>query len=91
MKTHNLPQRVFNSPCIEFVNFKDGSHMNLIKLKKPYANGNSYAIHETTEASLLKSRMFKTLKEAETFFNAMVQSWTYASPIRNRGTHPQHY
>ena len=43
-----LPKRVFNSPLIKSVNYADGSHINMIKLIKPYANGNAWAIHETT-------------------------------------------
>ena len=45
-----LPKRVFNSPLIEFANFEDGSHVNLIRLNKPYANGIKYAVYETTKS-----------------------------------------
>ena len=37
-----LPKRVFNSPLIKFVNYEDGSHINMIKLIKPYANDNDF-------------------------------------------------
>ena len=43
-----LPKRAFNSPLIEYANFQDESFVNLIKLNKPYANGISYAVYETT-------------------------------------------
>ena len=46
-----LPKRVFNIPLIAFTNFEDGSFVNLIKLNKPYANGVSYAVYETTKSA----------------------------------------
>ena len=69
-----LPNRVFNSPLIEFANFEDGSHVNLIKLNKPYANGLSYAVHETTKIPFCSNGMFKTIEQAQAKFNLMVKN-----------------
>jgi hypothetical protein len=66
-----LPQRVFNSPLIKFANFEAASRfINLIRLTKPYANGDAYAISEGMEDGL----MFKTLEQAERKFDSMVES-----------------
>jgi len=80
-----LPKRVFNSPLIKYVNFADGSHVNLIKLIKPYANGYAYAVHETTKSTFCSNGLFKTLKQAEEKFNLMVKNGSYESEIRNQG------
>lgn len=69
-----LPQRVFNSPLIRYANFKDGSHVNLIRLSKPYANGISYAVHETTKSSFCSNGLFKTYEKAIEKFNLMVEN-----------------
>jgi hypothetical protein len=69
-----LPKRVFNSPLIRYANFKDGSHVNLIRLSKPYANGNSYAVHETTKSPFCSNGLFKTYAQAIEKFNLMVKN-----------------
>lgn len=80
-----LPKRVFQSPLIEFVNFEDGTHVNLIKLNKPYANGDSWAVHETTKSIFCSNGMFKDFNSAKDKFNLMVKNGTTSSPIKNRG------
>ena len=80
-----LPKRVFNSPLIEFANFKDGSHVNLIRLNKPYANGSAYAVHETTKSPFCSNGMFKTYEKAKEKFELMVRNGTHESELRNRG------
>lgn len=80
-----LPKRVFNSPLIKWANFKDGSHVNLIRLSKPYANGLSYAVHETTKNPFCSNGMFKTYEEANDKFNLMVNSGSKTSPLVNSG------
>ena len=66
-----LTRRVFNSPLIKFANFEDGKrNINLVRLIKPYANGDAYVIHECTKDGM----MFKTLEQAETKFDSMVAS-----------------
>lgn len=82
--SHTLPRRVFNSPCIEFANFEDGSHVNLIRLIKPYANGYSYAVHETTKSAFCSSGMYKTYDAAKKKFELMVKNGQSESPLRNR-------
>ena len=69
-----LPKRVFRSPLIRYANFEDGSHVNLIRLVKPYASGHSYAVHETTTSPFCSSGLFKTYKSARDKFNLMVQN-----------------
>lgn len=80
-----LPQRVFNSPLIEYVNFEDGSHVNLIRLNKPYADGRAYAVHETT-AFFCSNGMFKTYRAAKKKFDLMVRNGEQVSPISSHGT-----
>jgi len=80
-----LPKRVFNSPLIKFANFKNGSHINLIRLIKPYANGNSYAIHETTKNSFCSNGMFKTEAKAKEKFELMVRNERRKNELRNEG------
>jgi hypothetical protein len=67
-----LPSRVFNSPLLIAANFTDGTHINLIELKTPYANGQRYAIHDATPAA--NSRMFKSLTVARRVFDEQVQA-----------------
>lgn len=80
-----LPKRAFNSPLIEYANFKDGSHVNLIRLMKPYANGISYAVHETTKSPFCSNGMFKTYQKAKNKFELMVRNAKYESELLNRG------
>ena len=76
-----LPKRVFNSPLIRFANFKDGSHVNLIRLNKPYASGYSYAVHETTKSPFCSNGLFKTYEKAREKFNLMVHNGSYESEV----------
>jgi len=85
MSYPTLPKRVFNSPLIEFANFEDGSHINLIKLIKPYANGNAYAVHETTKSTFCSNGMFKTYEKAKEKFELMVQNAMHGSSLKERG------
>lgn len=80
-----LPKRVFNSPLIEYANFKDGSHVNLIKLSKPYANGISFAVHETTKSAFCSNGMFKTLGQAKKKFDLMIKNAKLVSEIVSQG------
>jgi hypothetical protein len=80
-----LPKRVFNSPLIRYVNFNNGSHVNLIRLIKPYANGDSYAVHETTNNPFCSSGLFKTLEKATEKFDLMVKNESRESLVRNSG------
>lgn len=78
-----LPERVFNSPLMHYANFQDGTFVNLIRLIKPYANGDSYAIYETTNSSACFSGLFKTRKDAESKFDFMVSGEKKVNPIRS--------
>lgn len=73
MKNLKLPRRVFNSPLIKYANFSDGSFVNLIRLNKPYSNGMSYAVYETTKSPFCFNGMFTTLEKATDNFNLMVK------------------
>ena len=80
-----LPKRVFRSPLIEYANFKDGSCVNLIRLIKPYANGNSYAVYETTKSTFCSNGMFTTYEKAKEKFELMVCNGSSVSDLRDRG------
>ena len=80
-----LPKRAFNSPLVEYANFEDGSHVNLIRLIKPYANGISYAVHETTKSPFCSNGMFKTYEKAKEKFDLMVKNGGYESKLLNQG------
>lgn len=80
-----LTKRVFNSPLIMFANFKDGSHINLIRLLRPYANGYAYAIHETTKSAMCSDRMFRSLDKARHAFECMVLAGQRECPLTGRG------
>ena len=77
-----LPKRVFNSPLIEYANFEDGSFVNLIKLKKPYANGISYAVYETTTSPFCSNGLYTTYEKAKEKFDLMVKNGKYCSNLR---------
>jgi len=68
----NLPKRAFSSPLIKYANFENESFLNLIRLNKPYANGDAYAIHPA-------GLMFKTLDKAEAKFDQLVFSANWES------------
>lgn len=80
-----LPKRVFNSPLIRYANFKDGSHVNLIRLNKPYSNGYSYAVHETTKSAFCSNGLFKTYEKAIEKFNLMVKNAQNESELSSSG------
>lgn len=69
-----LPKRVLNSPLVAYANFSDGSFINLIKISKPYANGDSYAVQEKTKCIFCSNGMFKTYDQALEKFNLMVKN-----------------
>lgn len=78
-----LPNIVMQSPLVRYCNFEDSSYINLIRIKKPYANGYTHAIRETTNNIMLKSRMFKGYSAAKTEFDRMVAIESANTPIRN--------
>ena len=80
-----LPKRVFNSPLIEYANFKDGNHVNLIRLNKPYANGAKNAVHVTNNNPLCSNGLFKTYDKAKKMFELMVIVRGHESELSNRG------
>ncbi len=80
-----LPKRVFNSPLMAYVNFEDCSFINLIKLNKPYANGLSFAVYETTKSPFCSNGLFKTYAEAKIKFDKMVENASKESKILKYG------
>ena len=80
-----LPKRVFNSPLIEYVNFKDGTFVNLIRLNKPYKNGITYAVYETTKSPFCSNGLFKTIDKAKDKFNQMVKNNSRLTDITDKG------
>ena len=81
-----LPKRAFNSPLIEFANFRDGSFVNLIKLIKPYADGTSYAVYETTKNVFCSNGLFKSYNKAKEKFELMIKNGSKESPLIERNT-----
>ena len=81
-----LPKRVFNSPLIEYVNFEDGSNINLIILNKPYKDGTTYAVYETTKSPFCSNALFKTIDKAKDKFNLMVINNSKLTDIKDKGT-----
>ena len=79
-----LPKRVFNSPLIEYANFRNGTFVNLIRLKKPYANGDSYAVYETTRSPFCSNGLFKSYDKAKEKFELMVANGSKDSPLIER-------
>ena len=70
----NLPKRVFQNPLIAYANFEDGSFVNLIQLRKPYANGRSFAVYVANKNPLCSNGMFSTFKRGMNKFNLMVRT-----------------
>ncbi len=86
-----LPKRVFNSPLIKYANFADGSFVNLIRIKKPYANGLSYAVYETTKSPFCSNGMFTTLEKAQAKFDLMVKNGQQESKLIKTGELPNNF
>lgn len=80
-----LPKRVFNSPLVAFTNFEDGSFVNLIRLVKPYANGNYYAVYETTKSPFCSNGMFKTFERAKEKYDLIVKNGMLVSKAEKHG------
>ena len=85
MSYAKLPNRFFRSPLYAYANFSDGSHVNLIRLLKPYANGVSYGVHETTKSPFCSNGMFKTLDSAMVKFELMVKNAQSEAQLINKG------
>lgn len=85
MSYRKLPKRVFLSPLVEFANFADGSHINLIRLIKPYANGVSHAVYETTKSPFCSNGLFKSYEAAKKKFDLMVNNGKSVSPLIEQG------
>ena len=81
-----LHKRAFNSPLIEYVNFKDGTFINLIRLNKPYKNGITFAVYETTKSPFCSNGLFKTIDKAKDKFNQMVINNSRLTGIKDKGT-----
>jgi hypothetical protein len=86
MKYPILPKRVFSSPLIEYANFQDGTTVNLIRLIKPYANGLSYAVYETTKSPFCSNGMFNSYEQAKEKFELIIKNATREAELSKRGT-----
>ncbi len=80
-----LPKRVFNKRMIEYVNFEDGSFINIIRLIKPYANGDKYAVYETTKSPFCSNGLFKSYDKAKEKFNLMIKNASLENKISEQG------
>lgn len=72
VKVKKIP---YNSPAIKVANFKDGTHINLVKILKEYKNEAKFGVDNYLDFNDEKKeehRMFKTLEEAESYFNSKV-------------------
>ena len=69
-----LNNRQIQGKLIACTNFKDGSFINLIRLKKPYKTGIKYSVHETTKNAFCSNGLFKTSNEAFIKYNLMVKN-----------------
>lgn len=85
MKQIEFTKRVWGSPLIEYANFGEGKHINLIRLVKPYANGLSYAIHETVDTPFCKNGMFRNYDKAKRQFELMVLIASHKYEVTSRG------
>jgi hypothetical protein len=85
MEYSKLPKRVFNSPLIEYANFADGVHVNLIRLIKPYANGAAYAVYVSSKDPRHQSGLFKTIDKAKANFERTVTARTGETELLKKG------
>ena len=75
------------SPLIEFCNFTDGSFVNLVKMSKPYADGRSYYVYETTKSIFCSSGFFTNYTQAKVKFDLMCKNGeTQGHVIKDKGT-----
>lgn len=86
-----LPKRVFNSPIVKYVNFKDGSFINVIKLNKPYKNGIAFAVYETTSNSFCSNGLFKNYNAAIEKYKLMLENHSTQSQIVEMGALLENY
>lgn len=82
----NLPFRVTQSPLIKYANFIDGSHINLSRLLKPYADGRCYFVHETTKSIFCSSQFCTNYEQAITKFDLMVKNGMLESEVKEINT-----
>ncbi len=80
-----LPKRVLKSPIIESKIFNDGSFIHLIQIDKPYANGNSFAVHENTSCAFCSNGIFKTYEKAKEKFDLLVRNATWEWNDKRKG------
>jgi len=61
-----------SSPLIEYVNFKDGTFVNLV------GHGTSYAVYETTTSRNLRKRgLFETYEQAKEKFELITKNGSH--------------
>lgn len=76
-----LPKRAFDSIIMKSADFEDGSYVHLFKLNRPYANGVSYAIYETTKNPFCSNKLIKEFKDAKRYFDLMIRNGSYQSRL----------
>jgi hypothetical protein len=86
MRYLQLTKKGLTGKLVACTNFADNSFVNLIKLDKPYKDGTSYSVHETTKSAFCSNGLFKDLEQAIVKYNRMVLNGTQESPIRNQFT-----
>ena len=78
--------RVNKSPLLEYSNFEDGSHINLLRLIKPYKSGESFAISDSNMVKGQTTMIFKTLEEAKRRYDLLVKIKSKTIPLLSSGT-----
>jgi hypothetical protein len=91
-------RRINNSPMLRYVNFEDGWHINLLKLKpytnqngKPYKGNNKYGISRVGGEQGQEVWEFETLNEADRKFNELVELGKTYSKIEKQGEAKDNY
>lgn len=69
-----ITKRMSQSPLIEFCNLEDGRFINLVRMAKPYADGRSYFVHETTKSVFCSSGFFTSYEQAKEKFDLMCKN-----------------
>ena len=80
-----ITKRMAQSPLVEYCNFLDGSFVNLVRMEKPYADGRSYYVHETTKSIFCSSGFFTNYEDAKSKFELMVKNGAGESEVLSKG------
>ena len=74
-----------NSSLLEYANFTDGSHINLIKLNRAYKSGHSFAVSVQEFKDEQQVLLFKNLDKAKEKFDYLVAKAKEDKTLRDEG------